>query len=243
MEANRKRTQVHMLPTEDITNIVVFNDDLYLNNGYIEEDDQYLLGDATSNSHQEPKSAFEFQHLYFTTDEEIKEGDWFINTNFQKIYQANSENSKSIIEFGPHPEIRKIIATTDPKLTSKDIIKIGNFVNSNKLDYNEQVVSTESMAKLYNKSDHYFKRLAQPSQAFIKAYCEQGGIDEVDVEYDFKTLISEDVYNEIVTFLKVDPIHNTITTHRIVEKIYNKQDLLELTMGNSNIIDWIEENL
>ena len=138
------------------------------------------------------------QHLYFTTDEEIKEGNWFINTNFQKIYQANSENSKNIIEFGPHPEIRKIIATTDPEL-----------------------------------------ELPQPSQAFIKAYCEQGGFDEVDVEYvemitcklcnkseeecsdNFTcegNMIGEDI-------LKVDPIHNTITTHRIVEKMYSIDDI------------------
>jgi hypothetical protein len=84
MEANRTRTKVHRLPTEDKADIIMFNSELYLNNGYIEDDDQYLLGDTTSNSHQEPKSAFEFQHLYFTTDEEIKEGDWYLDT-----YTAN----------------------------------------------------------------------------------------------------------------------------------------------------------
>ena len=214
---NRKRAKVHRLPTEDITNIIMFNSELYLNNGYIEDDDQYLLGDTTSNSHQEPKSAFEFQHLYFTTDEEIKEGDWFINTNFQKIYQANSENSKNIIEFGPHPEIRKIIATTDPKLC----------------------------IECTYKGDDKCKSLPQPSEAFIKAYCEQGGIDEVDVEYERVSAFEQrGLPSRLkINILKVDPVHNTITTHRIVEKVYNKQDLLELTMGNSNIIDWIEENL
>ena len=165
MEANRKRVQVHMLPTEDKSDI--------------------QRSKTTNKFFYKISNTFEkvYQHLYFTTDEKIKESDWFINTNFQKIYQGNSENSKSIIEFGPHPEIRKIIATTDPEL-----------------------------------------ELPQPSQALIKAYCEQGGIDEVDVEY----WIVEKEYSitkkrEIE--IKVDPIHNTITTHRIVEKMYSISDI------------------
>ena len=188
MEANRKKTQVHMLPTngKDISMLSKRVKDGMLQSANGTE------GVANCNTMWQP------QHLYFTTDEEIKEGNWFINTNFQKIYQANSENSKNIIEFGPHPEIRKIIATTDPEL-----------------------------------------ELPQPSQAFIKAYCEQGGIDEVDVEYvemitcklcnkseeecsdNFTcegNMIGEDI-------LKVDPIHNTITTHRIVEKMYSISDI------------------
>ena len=188
MEANRTRTQVHMLPTngKDIAMLSKRVKDGMLQSANGTE------GVANCNTMWQP------QHLYFTTDEEIKEGNWFINTNFQKIYQANSENSKNIIEFGPHPEIRKIIATTDPEL-----------------------------------------ELPQPSQAFIKAYCEQGGFDECDVEYvemitcklcnkseeecsdNFTcegNMIGEDI-------LKVDPIHNTITTHRIVEKMYSISDI------------------
>ena len=130
-------------------------------------------------------------HLYFTTDEEIKEGDWMMNLNGDAIYQHFGNG-------GDFEQWNKIIATTDPEL-----------------------------------------ELPQPSQAFIKAYCEQGGFDEVDVEYvemitcklcnkseeecsdNFTcegNMIGEDI-------LKVDPIHNTITTHRIVEKMYSIDDI------------------
>jgi len=200
MEANRKRTQVHRLPTEDITNIVVFNDYLYLNNGYIEEDDQYLLGDATSNSHQEPKSAFEFQHLYFTTDEKIKEGDHFYNPATNEILFASKEmlswNSDTTQE---HKGWRKIISSTDPKLV---------FIE----DYG------------YAKAGI---PLPQPSQDFIKAYCKQGGIDEVDVEYKYHKVWDQQTEEllEKYLILKVDLIHNTITTHRIVEKMYSISDI------------------
>ena len=148
MEANRKRVQVHMLPTEQ---------------SHIVKDIGHGNLKLTYFSNiKSTKGWYECQHLYITTDEEIKEGDWFINTNFQKIYQANSENSKNIIEFGPHPEIRKIIATTDPKLC----------------------------IECTYKGDDKCKSLPQPSQASIKAYCEQGGFDEVLVEYELNVITS-----------------------------------------------------
>ena len=234
MEANRERAKVHRLPTEDKHTSAVMVGLCGIMRATQDED---VIND-TNDWMKFGKP----QHLYFTTDEEIKEGDSFINTNFQKIYQANSENSKSIIEFGPHPEIRKIIATTDPKLTKK---KCTNCSGKGHIDRDGFRYCHCKTGEVYN--------IAQPSQALIKAYCEQGGFDEVDVEYDFKTLISEDVYNEIVTFLKVDPIHNTITTHRIVEKMYSLDEMKKMWIhlgeqgwGDSSdegFDKWIKENL
>ena len=193
MEANRTRTQVHMLPTEQSL-MCKTNDKLY----FYPQENWF-----TRSTDTDP------QHLYFTTDEEIKEGDWMMNLNGDTIYQHFGNG-------GDFEQWNKIIATTDPEL-----------------------------------------ELPQPSQAFIKAYCEQGGFDEVDVEYvemitcklcnkseeecsdNFTcegNMIGEDI-------LKVDPIHNTITTHRIVYKMYSKKDLLGFTIDNISIIDWIEENL
>ena len=187
------------------------------------------------------------QHLYITTDEEIKEGDWFINTNFQKIYQANSENSKNIIEFGPHPEIRKIIATTDPKVKIiTGIVGSGTGVP-----------------------------LPQLSHSFIEEYCKAGGIDKVMVEVvvtpnesngDIVNIEGEDKVVSNMALSKLDNIwwfidqdglmnmcettttiitdsNNCIIIHPVEEKMYSKEELLGLTMGNSNIIDWINENL
>ena len=194
MEANRKRTQVHILPTEDASHIFML--------------DNALRYSKIKTKVEKPNSN-QCYNLYFTTDEEIKEGDWVMNLNGDTIYQHFGNG-------GDFEQWNKIIATTDPEL-----------------------------------------ELPQPSQAFIKAYCEQGGFDEVDVEYvemitcklcnkseeecsdNFTcegNMIGEDI-------LKVDPIHNTITTHRIVYKMYSKKDLLGFTIDNISIIDWIEENL
>ena len=175
MEANRERAKVHMLPTEQSL-MCKTNGKLY----FYPQENWF-----TRSTDTDP------QHLYFTTDEEIKEGDLMMNLNGDAIYQHFGNG-------GDFEQWNKIIATTDPEL-----------------------------------------ELPQPSQAFIKAYCEQGGIDEVDVEYvemitcklcnkseeecsdNFTcegNMIGEDI-------LKVDPIHNTITTHRIVEKMYSIDDI------------------
>lgn len=185
MEANRKKTQVHMLPTngKDISMLSKRVKDGMLQSANGTE------GVANCNTMWQP------QHLYFTTSEEIKEGMWYLDTlktGLPTVHKCG--NSMRFVA-------PKIIATTDPKLIAEGI--------------------------------------AQPSQAFIKAYCEQGGIDEVDVEYvemitcklcnkseeecsdNFTcegNMIGEDI-------LKVDPIHNTITTHRIVEKMYSIDDI------------------
>jgi hypothetical protein len=104
----------------------------------------------------------------------------------------------------------------------------------------------------------HHKSLPQPSQAFIEAYCEQGGIDEVDVEYEIVNEESTHKFQPGATIinhylkLKVDPIHNTITTHRI--KPMSTFDILTkftsdfplhrgVQITNSEIEKWIEENL
>jgi hypothetical protein len=145
-------------------------------------------------------------HLYFTTDEEIKNGDDCIHIGMNRVEQWNNnpELDKSLR--------RKIIASTDPKLIAEGV--------------------------------------AQPSQAFIKAYCEQGGIDEVDVEYGFAGLGSK----KGETFrLKVDSTHNTIIIHPVEEKMYSRKEVvskmrLSIYKGQEENDDldeekWINENL
>jgi hypothetical protein len=180
MEANRIRSKVHRLPTE---NGVIFKN--------------RTTGTLVMKISNVAKKLYPAQHLYFTTDEEIKEGDWTIS--------KNNELSQTFGYLGRYKEegYRKIIATTNSNIKM--------FTGIENLD----------TARSY----------PQPSQAFIKAYCEQGGFDEVDVEYTtdelrcYKCNKSEtDCINtskncigffEDNNKVKVDPIHNTITTHRI----------------------------
>jgi len=196
----RKRTKVHMLPTEGG---VIFKN--------------RATGTLVSSMPNVARKLYPAQHLYFTlSDEEIKrnpsineikEGDWVlwfwdggqIGVTAPQQYLGGEQ----VLNSGH----RKIIASTDPKLIHSSEI----------VDY---------------------KGLPYPTQAFIKAYCEQGGIDEVDVEYwNKETLIEGMIDREYNLSLKVDPIHNTITTHRIVEKMYSREEAVE------NVYDLLAERL
>ena len=190
MEANRTRTKVHMLPTEDES--VIHNSET-----------AGLFYDAIY------KEKYMAQHLYFTTDEEIKVGDWCL----KPVYIEGVKVGYGILQvdssyFGGYgydwEDHCKIIASTDSKLETSDEV----FHNT------------------------YKQKLPQPSQAFIKAYCEQGGIDEVDVEYEYHKVWDKRTEEllEKYLLLKVDPVHNTITTHRIVEKMYSRENLENLMM-------------
>lgn len=98
------------------------------------------------------------QHLYFTSNEEIKEGDWYRTKTFdemdKKFIQATKENTDfSVID----PYSQKIIATTDTSLWQhashpEGTVKVG---------------------------------LPSISQSFIKQYVEANGdIDKVELEYE-----------------------------------------------------------
>ena len=236
MESNKKEVQVHMLPTEDKTQLVTGT------NGELIFKKLYTLGVTVKN-----------QHLYFTSDEEIKEGDWCIHPygigrGKHKVFKAGKVSTKTM-GFIPEKDdmnsvwnpdtVFKIIASTDPKL-------IGKWESVQREDG-------------FNKRT-FIKTMAQPTQAFIEAYCKQGGIDKVLVEYEcpqcqewgYVTDCRELCSHKFMQ-LKVDPIHNTITTHRIVEKAYTREEVERLcikavvTLGGSkkDMIDsnWLNENL
>ena len=153
----------------------------------------------------------------------------------------------------------KIISSTDPKLTQKECnwveadvqghlecLKCGDWIETDITDITPKCQTQTTL-------------LPQPSQALIKAYCEQGGFDEVDVEYtEIMFPLKERIgIKEREFILKLDPIHNTITTHRIVEKMYSREEMIELckkafaqgekgegcTALYKSFDEWIEENL
>jgi hypothetical protein len=139
-----------------------------------------------------PNNVKSYYHLYITSYDEIKEGDkpcWCYNSI------KNTWNEDIIYYQGAMPMyhfkgFKKIIATTDTSL----IALYG--------------IDEEGFGKMRNG-------LPQPSQTFIEKYCKLGGIDEVDVEYEYGYSLKMRRGNtEHFYKLKVDS-HNTITIHAI----------------------------
>ena len=209
----KKRTQVHRLPSND-ENISLLSKRIK---------DGVLQSATTSHGVANCNPLWIPQHLYFTTDEEIKEGDWYI-TDDLKLLQCNKVLLNLVYadgDYGRNPNgVRKIIASTDPKLDSLKECPIRGGVSNVK---------------------YIFPKIPQD---FIKAYCEQGGIDEVDVEcdvMDISTLTSntDDYPNLDIVTIKVDPIHNTVITHRIEEKMITTHSIVEKMYSIDDMFPYI----
>lgn len=153
------------------------------------------------------------QHLYILSNEETKEDDWCIIKYHAKQYPfkiksikdgyVNFYSNKWIILDQPLKDCQKIIATTDSEL--------GYYTEEQQYGYDPR-----------NKTGGW-KSLPRPFNEFIKAYCEQGGIDEVLVEYEYVLKypkLERDYY------LKVAP-DNTITI-KPIKNSWNREEVIKL---------------
>ena len=195
-----KRAKVIMLPTKEKSHIGLYTDirgklDIYYKNALTPQIKTFFP-----------------QHLYITTDDEIKEGDW--------VYWNDPEELTSDIN-QVHSIKGDIVLLSHPKHSETEC-----FIN----ECNKIIVTTDKSLRVpYNNGDmNDLIILPQPSQAFIEKYCKEGGIDEVLVEYEEYTNCSKE-YKTHISFnyvvckyckrdvrLKVDS-HNTITIHPIKE--------------------------
>jgi len=166
-------------------------------------------------------------HIHFTSDEEIKEGDWYLfNDEVHKADKVIHANLTYYLQGGKHSlsSCRKIIATTDKKLTiEKSCIKV-------KCECVSECKLTQS--------------LPQIQQSFVKEYVKQGGIDEVELEYElmyttskgidkiFPTDNRTPIYDNRIRWetLKLTP-NNGVIVHLIEEKIYSLKELKNLFKG------------
>lgn len=224
-----KKSKVVMLPTEDKTSILKHNG----GNVLYYYKDTVLATDGYTN-----------QHLYSTTDEEIREGDWYIddtNAIRQSITSDREYWSKRL-------DYKKIVATTDRSLKSK-----GKETGFDIGDDGEEV--------------NYFETKYLPGipQAFIEKYCQVGGIDEVLIEYeDFydedkainlePSNYTSDEYHRLTlsTKIKVDS-NNVITIHSSKPKVYTASDVQRIValydmetgvnLPDREFKNWIKENL
>ncbi len=220
MEANKKRMKTHLVPTEISSNIYMVDGKLY----YCRETHHRI--DKTN------------QHLYFTSDDTPKNGDWMYKEDVKgKIYRHIPTTNSW------YNDARKIEVSTDPQI----VFPIPKSLAEYPMSYTP-------------------KRYPQPSQATIEAYC-KNPFDECDVEMeiDMDNSMTEVINNEgkqsyidhDTYIIKVDPNHNTVTTLKVVEKTYTKEEVEILTLSSYNrgyargfnspnvkgYSDWKEQNL
>ena len=199
----KKEARVHRLSTEDSMSSPFYVD---------KHNNIYEWG-------EDLKASGTPQHLYITTDEEIKEGDWCLffdsvgNLFTDRPQQYLGEKAGHTLNDG----LRKIIATTDPKLHTNEVV--------------------EEDMHMYKKS------LPLIPQSFIEKYCKAGGIDEVLVEYTTKIVEGTDLGNKC-HYVKPDKPKlnpdNTITIHPIKDS-WSRDELLNILLTFSHYINDIND--
>ena len=129
------------------------------------------------------KDDFEYQHLYFITDDEIKEGDYVIYNSTQQLFIANKEVGCSSQGMNKLKTYSKVIVSTDISLN-----------------------------------------LPKPSQAFIKKYCDKGGINEVMIE---QTIIRYEPADRGHDNMKLKVDKNNEITIKSIQTLFTKDDLFQ----------------
>jgi hypothetical protein len=224
-----KRAQVIMLSTNVLSNLSLSDK---LNNLVYNNDKHDTL------------SMFTNQHLYIISDDEIKEGDWFIEEGCELPINAG-------YNIGLCEDCKKIIATTDTSLELKCDGKCAKY----------------ECVCLYPQPSKQF------IEKYIESYNKGKVITDVLVEYELymqrqsnigttKYIVSKDNksfdklnFDRIPTLLglKINPKDNTITIKKVKDS-WNREEVIRLCSkafliksNNDTIIEdfdkWIEINL
>lgn len=215
-----KRAKVVMLPTNEKTKYLM----VYSN---VEKTKGKLILSGLKNDEYK-----EYQHLYFLSDDEIKEGDWFLyyNKNNQlegiaRFIKEEGENNTLVEKYSKVTGFSKfyigILGCKKYKIIATTDIKLG----------------TSEYSDRYRES--YFNPLPQPSQQFIQKYIEEYNkgniITDVLVEYEY--LLDD---RAVLPYwnLKVNTKDNTITIKKLKE-VYTKEELCQVLEKYTSFI-WSE---
>jgi hypothetical protein len=223
-----KEAKVHMLPTKDKSILYKRNDTNELHLGdfnYCESDDKLRTN----------------QHLYVTTDEEIKEGDWFLDGT---MVPKNNLDDLEYELFG------KIIATTDPELHYNKVVEEDMHMYKESLPHIPQHIIEAYVKKPFDKVMVEYECLTSTNTIVL----------------DFSKVTADEAIKSdrkcIESRVKTDP-NNCIIIHPVEERrkecmhdfhsvYYGSEWEVECKKCEENIFDlyeredavkWIKENL
>jgi hypothetical protein len=181
------------------------------------------------------------QHLYITTDEDIKEGDWIYETDLNTINQAGKN-------YKPNDNDRKIIATTDPKIYFNDI---GEGVIES---YGKLPQIPQSFIEEYCKAGGIDRVMVECIDEWFLTNGKP--IPDVMRESMERNLRKNSLAKWNIVYTPKTDSNNCIIIHPVEENIYNvnRQVFLKLVhdVGDSlsqkdsigfNLDEWIKENL
>jgi hypothetical protein len=159
------------------------------------------------------------QHLYFTTDDEIKKDDWALLKD-EHIRQVTSVDSDKYLTVGINNAVfrsicKKIVASTNKELWDSRIITDNNFFDTSK--------------PIKGIKTDVFKIPTDFIEAYVR---EQGRIKEVLLEceqqptdYQIKGNSGYVIWDK--TKLKLRP-NGTVIIHPVKEKMYSRDEVIKI---------------
>lgn len=204
-----KRAEVAMLPTKDENSVNI----PFLKMPEKQKLVKHLAGGQFRTYLQ---LGFKSQHLYFLSDEEIKDGNWFINLTSNSIFQyLNKYGVKKGYKYANYTldlsTCRKIIATTDKSLRTQVFRKDGS------------------------PTSNYDFVLPQPSQSFIEKYVEEYNKGNVIREVIVECELKNGKVGKSIPIREQDAIYdikiakdNTITIRKVKNSWTKKEHSLNL---------------
>ena len=200
----KQLNQVHLIPTDK--------------KPYSLESWGKWMFDTTDGEYSDREPKCIGQHLYFTSNEEIKEGDWCIDNYRNKLLQANStildqlNNGGFERDKGIERMFAKIIATTNPELWYKELPDI----------------SFRAHPNTFNKVRDVAQIPLSFIDAYIKAYNEGKPIAKVSLKT--KTL----VYKSFPDVEIVDLTNNgEVIVATTEEKLYTREEVIQILIASS----------
>ena len=166
----------------------------------------------------------EFQHLYITLDEEIKEGDWSYNDILKEIVQNNCSSNR-LVSINANEHNHKIIATTDTSLTIKGEREGENIWYNPLPQLSKQFI--EKYIEEYNKGNQITEVLVEITDSYL--------------ESDYKFKLKLDSQNQITIRKQKDSWSREEVIDLISDWTKMKSGL-NMNLPN-NFNQWIEENL
>lgn len=176
------------------------------------------------------------------------------------ILQNKTSKAIAVAYWGHHPDWwgnhNHLSFTTDEEIKSGDpyyipsekAISICKEVKNGWIisqDYPHYTRLSSEVVKIVASTDESLG-LPRPSNEFLKAYCEKGGIDQVLIEYESVGPGFHAWYD-----VKIAP-DNTITIHPVKEKTYTRDEVIEFCKkafkaqygsGIYGFENWIKNNL
>ena len=213
-------------------------------------DDIHIL---TKNDGKEYAKTVTSQHLYILSDEEIKEGDWFVG-----FADGSIKPGDWFVGFADG-SIKPFVKQAD-----ESTVEINNWqLNKKGYSSNKKIIATTDRSlKVFIHTtmaidmDDCYESLPQPSQSFIEKFVDEYNkgnvITEVMVEYESIGAYANPKYNSDYQ-LKINS-DNTINIINSKER-WSREEVVEIfnKMFSTDIIDayvkkvdfdkWIEENL